>query len=127
MKLKLRKWDAHTHLTKKPEHHTADRKAGNKENRICSSIWRTSFRSCTVNNRDPLIDLAIGMSPDGRVQRDSANILPRTLIYSDFSETLFENVVTEQRKRIKQGKPVRRILFFLTIAALTRRKFSKAP
>lgn len=107
MKLKLRRWDAHTHLSKKP----------------CSIILLIGKRGtgkshllkylAKVYSEIGNVELAVGMSPTDESNATLQGFLPKTLIYSDFNELLFESAVLSQRKRIKHGKPRRNILFFL--------------
>lgn len=107
MKLKLRRWDAHTHLQKKPcSIILLIGKRGTGKSHLLKHI--ASIYANLGN-----IDVAIGMSPTDESNATLQGFLPRTLIYTDFNEALFENAVSEQRKRIKQGKPRRNILFFL--------------
>ena len=107
MRLKLRRWDAHTHLTKKP----------------CSLILLIGKRGtgksyllqhlASIFHDTGKVDMAIGMSPTDESNETLQSFLPKTLIYSDFNEQMFETVVKEQRKRIKAGKPRRNVIFFM--------------
>ena len=107
MRLKLRRWDAQTHLTKKP----------------CSLILligkRGTGKSYLLQHLAAIfkdtgkVDMAIGMSPTDESNETLQSFLPKTLIYSDFNEHMFETVVAEQRKRIKAGKPRRNVIFFM--------------
>ena len=127
MKLKLRKWDAHTHLSKKPGSIILlIGKRGTGKSHLLKYLAHI-FSQLHRPDGNPLIDMAIGMSPTDESNETLQAFLPRTLIYSDFSESLFENVVTEQRKRIKQGKPIRRILFFLDDCGFDAKKIFKSP
>ncbi len=107
MRLKIKRWDALAHLKKKP----------------CSLILLIGKRGTgksfllqylsTIYAQTGLIDLVIGFSPTDESNEVLRSFIPRTLIYNTFDEGLFERVLFEQRKRIRQGKPRRNVLFVL--------------
>ena len=120
MRLKLRRWDAHTHLTKKPcSLILLIGKRGTGKSHLLQHI--ASIFSDVGN-----VDLAVGMSPTDESNETLQSFLPKTLIYSDFNETMFETVVKEQRKRIKAGKPRRNVIFFLDDCGFDAKKIFKS-
>ena len=107
MKLKLRRWNALDHLTRKP----------------CSLVLLIGKRGtgkshllqylATIYKQTGKIDMALGFSPTDESNEVLSSIIPRTLIYSDFNEDVIEKIMQEQRKRIRQGKPKRYVLLVM--------------
>ena len=70
---------AHASYEKAREHHTADRKAGDRK--IASAqVSGPHLFAAHKPNGDPLIDLTIGMSPAVESNETLQTFLPRTLI-----------------------------------------------
>ena len=120
MKLKLRRWDALTHLTRKP----------------CSLILLIGKRGtgkshllqylATIYKQTGKIDMAIGFSPTDESNEVLSSIIPRTLIYTDFDEGVIEKIMLEQRRRIRQGKPKRHVLLIMDDCGYDSRKIFKS-
>ena len=107
MKLKLRRWDALNHLSRKP----------------CSLILLIGKRGtgkshllkylANIYKQTGKIDMAVGFSPTDESNEVLTSMIPRTLIYTDFNEDVIERIMMEQRKRIRQGKPKRYVLLVM--------------
>lgn len=104
MKLRLRKWDAFNHLSKKP----------------CSLVlligkrgsgksWMLRYLA-SIYQATKKIHVCIGFSPTDESNDVLSSFIPPTLIYSEFDEDVIERIMIEQRKRIRQKKPIRRVL-----------------
>ena len=59
------------------------------------------------------IDLCIGFSPTDESNETLQNFIPRSLIYSDFDESVFDRLILIQRKRLKQKKERKNILIIM--------------
>ena len=59
------------------------------------------------------IDIAVGMSPTDESNKTLTSFLPKTLIYSEFKESIVEKIMQAQKKQIKSGKKAKKVVLFL--------------
>ena len=107
MKLKIKKWDIKTHLTKKPGSIILLLgKRGSGKSVMMVDIAR-------ILHETGMIDIAIGMSPTDEANGTLSTFLPKTLVYPDFKEDIVEKIMLQQKKHIKAGKEPKRVFLFM--------------
>ncbi len=107
VKLKIKKWDIVTHLASKPGSIIlllGKRGTG-------KSVLMQDIAKVMADNGN--IDLALGMSPTDESNGALSKFLPHTLIHSEFNENVIQNIVNAQKKALKAGKPLKRVVIWL--------------
>ncbi len=107
MKLKIKRWDIATHLKKKPGSIIlllGKRGTG-------KSVLLQQIAHVMAENGN--IDIAFGFSPTDESNGVLSSFLPKSLIHSEFDENVIQSIMNSQKRALKQGKTLKRVVLFL--------------
>lgn len=106
MRLKLRKWDIAEHLMRKPGSIILLLgKRGTGKSHMMGQLAHTYASNGNI-------DLAVGFSPTHETNRGLA-FIPESLIFPEFDEAVVDRIVQHQRKCMKDGRELKRVVLFL--------------
>tara|TARA_B110000008_G_C16969238_1_gene563236 strand:+ start:2228 stop:3064 length:837 start_codon:yes stop_codon:yes gene_type:complete len=107
MKLKIKRWDIGTHLKKKPG--SIILLLGKRGTGKSVLLQQIAYVMAQNGN----IDIAFGFSPTDESNGVLSSFLPKSLIHSEFDETVIQGIMNSQKRALKQDKQLKRVVLFL--------------
>ena len=107
MRIKLKKFQCLENIKRKPNSLTLlIGKRGSGKSHLLKYLACQYAASGTTT-------MVIGFSPTDESSDVLCSFIPKSLIYSEFDESVFENILKHQKRRIKAGKPRRNVLIVM--------------